>query len=81
MFYKSNHLAAAVAAAVVLPKDLDVNSPASIRSVASRIAADTMSYYTGNITNTPEARRPPPHACASTHSLLASTLLGGISEC
>lgn len=30
----------------------------SIRSVAATLAYDTMSYYTGNITNTPEVKDP-----------------------
>ncbi|KAI0022533.1 glycoside hydrolase [Xylariomycetidae sp. FL0641] len=55
MFMKSEHAASlAAAAAFTAPKDLDINDPASIRSVASTLAYDTMSYYTGNITNTPD---------------------------
>ncbi|KAI0191710.1 glycoside hydrolase [Xylaria flabelliformis] len=47
----------------VAPKDLNVNDPGSIRSVSSTIAYGTMSYYTGNITNTPDtiAIFPKPH--------------------
>ncbi|KAI0541086.1 mannan endo-1,6-alpha-mannosidase DCW1-like protein [Xylaria digitata] len=45
--------AAALGATFIAPKDLDINDPESIRSVASTIAYGTMSYYTGNITNTP----------------------------
>ncbi|KAI0457799.1 mannan endo-1,6-alpha-mannosidase DCW1-like protein [Xylaria acuta] len=47
----------------VAPKDLDLNNPGSIRSVASTIAYGTMSYYTGNVTNTPDtiAIFPQPH--------------------
>ncbi|KAI1437972.1 mannan endo-1,6-alpha-mannosidase DCW1-like protein [Xylaria sp. CBS 124048] len=50
-------------ASFVAPKNLDINDTGSIRSVASTIAYGTMSYYTGNITNTPEtiAIFPPPH--------------------
>ncbi|KAH8804955.1 glycosyl hydrolase family 76-domain-containing protein [Xylogone sp. PMI_703] len=33
---------------------LKTNDPANIKSVASRLAHNLMSYYTGNITNTPE---------------------------
>ncbi|KAI0817301.1 mannan endo-1,6-alpha-mannosidase DCW1-like protein [Xylaria sp. FL0064] len=55
--------AAAPSAASIAPKDLDINNPDSIKSVASTIAYGTMSYYTGNITNTPTtiAIFPPPH--------------------
>ncbi|KAI8635203.1 glycoside hydrolase family 76 protein [Xylariaceae sp. FL1651] len=62
MFMKSVH-AAALGAAFTAPKDLDINDPTSIRSVASTIAYGTMSYYTGNVTNTPEtiAIFPKPH--------------------
>ncbi|KAI0391667.1 glycoside hydrolase family 76 protein [Xylariaceae sp. FL0594] len=42
----------------IAPKDINTNDvgyhEVSIRSGASTIAYDTMSYYTGNITNTPE---------------------------
>ncbi|KAI0555499.1 mannan endo-1,6-alpha-mannosidase DCW1-like protein [Xylaria curta] len=50
-------------ATFVAPKDLNVNDPGSIRSVSSTIAYGTMSYYTGNITNTPDtiAIFPKPH--------------------
>ncbi|KAI0013097.1 glycoside hydrolase family 76 protein [Xylariaceae sp. FL0662B] len=54
MYVKSVHAAAAVAAAFIPPKDMDINDPASIRNVASTLAHDTMSYYSGNVTNTPE---------------------------
>ncbi|KAI1635433.1 glycoside hydrolase [Biscogniauxia mediterranea] len=62
MFMKSVN-AAALAATFVAPKDLDINDPVSIRSVASTLAYGTMSYYTGNITNTPDtlAVFPQPH--------------------
>ncbi|KAI5866667.1 glycoside hydrolase family 76 protein [Durotheca rogersii] len=62
MFVKSVN-AAALAAIFIPPKDLDVNSPSSIRSVASTIAHGLMSYYSGNVTNTPEtiAVFPQPH--------------------
>ncbi|KAI0417601.1 mannan endo-1,6-alpha-mannosidase DCW1-like protein [Xylaria grammica] len=55
--------AVALSATFIAPKDLDVNNPESIKSVASTIAYGTMSYYTGNITNTPEtiAVFPSPH--------------------
>ncbi|CAG8951990.1 hypothetical protein HYFRA_00000725 [Hymenoscyphus fraxineus] len=39
---------------VVLAVDLDVTNTDSIKSAASTIAHGMMSYYTGNITNTPE---------------------------
>ncbi|KAI1756938.1 glycoside hydrolase family 76 protein [Xylaria castorea] len=50
-------------ATFVAPKDLNINDPGSIRSVSSTIAYDTMSYYTGNTTNTPDtiAIFPQPH--------------------
>ncbi|KAI0175789.1 glycoside hydrolase family 76 protein [Hypoxylon sp. FL1284] len=62
MYMKSIH-AATLAAAFTSPKDLDVNDPASIRSVASTLAYGTMALYSGNVTNTPEtiAVFPPPH--------------------
>ncbi|KAI1823612.1 glycoside hydrolase family 76 protein [Xylaria intraflava] len=62
MLSGSGH-AASGAGVFVAPKNLDINDPGSIRSVASTIAYGTMSYYTGNITNTPEtiAIFPPPH--------------------
>ncbi|KAH9909134.1 glycoside hydrolase [Xylariomycetidae sp. FL2044] len=62
MFVKSG-TAASLAAVFVAPKDLDISDPTSIRSVASTLAHGTMSYYTGNITNTPAtiAVFPPPH--------------------
>ncbi|KAK5624330.1 hypothetical protein RRF57_000047 [Xylaria bambusicola] len=47
-------IAAMLGAASSAPADLDVNSPDSIKSVASTIAFETMKYYSGNITNTPE---------------------------
>ncbi|KAI1876944.1 hypothetical protein JX265_000284 [Neoarthrinium moseri] len=53
MFVKSVH-AAAVAATITAPKDMNIADTASIRSVASTIAHGTMSLYTGNITNTEE---------------------------
>ncbi|KAF2969488.1 hypothetical protein GQX73_g4051 [Xylaria multiplex] len=55
--------ATALGATFIAPKDLDINNPESIRSVASTIAYGTMSYYTGNITNTPNtiAVFPQPH--------------------
>ncbi|KAI1079079.1 glycoside hydrolase family 76 protein [Whalleya microplaca] len=62
MYIKSVH-AAALAANFVAPKDMDINDPTSIRSVASTIAYGTMAYYSGNVTNTPEtiAVFPEPH--------------------
>ncbi|CAJ2502138.1 Uu.00g049910.m01.CDS01 [Anthostomella pinea] len=62
MIYKSVH-AAALAAAFTAPKDLDINDPVSIRSVASTLAYGTMAYYSGNVTDTPEtiAIFPKPH--------------------
>ncbi|KAI3328331.1 mannan endo-1,6-alpha-mannosidase DCW1-like protein [Ustulina deusta] len=45
---------AALGAASIAPKDLNINDSDSIKSVASTIAYGTMSYYTGNVTNTPE---------------------------
>lgn len=38
----------------VAPRDLDINNPASIRSVASTLAYGMQSLYTGNITATPD---------------------------
>ncbi|KAI1398342.1 glycoside hydrolase family 76 protein [Hypoxylon fuscum] len=62
MYMKSVH-AAALAAAFTPPKNININDPASIRSVASTLAYGTMSWYSGNVTNTPEtlAVFPPPH--------------------
>ncbi|KAK8010582.1 glycoside hydrolase family 76 protein [Apiospora arundinis] len=54
MFLKSVHGAAVLAGSFVTPKDLNISDVFSIRSVAATLAYDTMSYYTGNITNTPE---------------------------
>ncbi|KAK8042692.1 mannan endo-1-6-alpha-mannosidase DCW1 [Apiospora phragmitis] len=54
MFVKSVHGTAALASSFVAPKDLDISDVSSIRSVASTLAYGTMSYYTGNITNTTE---------------------------
>ncbi|KAI2618808.1 glycoside hydrolase family 76 protein [Hypoxylon sp. NC1633] len=53
MYMKSVH-AAALAAAFVSPKDIDINDQTSIRSVASTLAYGVMSMYSGNVTNTPE---------------------------
>ncbi|KAI0099949.1 mannan endo-1,6-alpha-mannosidase DCW1-like protein [Nemania sp. FL0031] len=55
--------AASLGGTFVAPRDLNVNDPGSIRSVASTIAYGTMSYYSGNITNTPDtiAIFPQPH--------------------
>ncbi|KAI8957632.1 glycoside hydrolase family 76 protein [Daldinia sp. FL1419] len=55
MFMKSVNAAAALAAAFVAPKDLDIKDSASIRSVSSTLAYELMSYYSGNVTNTPES--------------------------
>ncbi|KAI6093512.1 glycoside hydrolase family 76 protein [Hypoxylon rubiginosum] len=62
MYMKSVH-AAALAAAFTSPKDIDINDPTSIRSVASTLAYGTMAWYSGNVTDTPEtiAVFPPPH--------------------
>ncbi|KAI0972673.1 mannan endo-1,6-alpha-mannosidase DCW1-like protein [Xylaria arbuscula] len=46
--------AVALGATSIAPKELDINDPNSIKSVASTIAYGTMSYYTGNLTKTPE---------------------------
>ncbi|KAI1304566.1 mannan endo-1,6-alpha-mannosidase DCW1-like protein [Xylaria venustula] len=46
--------AVALGATSIAPKELDINDPNSIKSVASTIAYGTMSYYSGNLTNTPE---------------------------
>ncbi|RYP58294.1 hypothetical protein DL769_009014 [Monosporascus sp. CRB-8-3] len=46
--------AASAAAAFVAPKNLDVMNADSIRSVASTLAHETMSWYSGNVTKTPE---------------------------
>ncbi|KAK8059613.1 endo mannanase- GH76 family [Apiospora saccharicola] len=54
MFFKSVHGAAILTGSFVAPKDLNTSDVSSIRSVASTLAYGTMSYYTGNITNTPE---------------------------
>ncbi|KAK8079858.1 mannan endo-1-6-alpha-mannosidase DCW1-like protein [Apiospora hydei] len=54
MFVKSVHGAAVLAGSFVAPRDLNINDVSSIRSVASTLAYGTMSYYTGNVTNTPE---------------------------
>ncbi|KAI1156061.1 mannan endo-1,6-alpha-mannosidase DCW1-like protein [Nemania diffusa] len=50
-------------ATFITPQRLNINDPDSIKSVASTIAYGTMSYYTGNITNTPDtiAIFPQPH--------------------
>ncbi|KAJ8121174.1 hypothetical protein ONZ43_g2307 [Nemania bipapillata] len=55
--------AAAPGATFIAPQHLDISDPGSIKSVASTIAYGTMSYYTGNITNTPDtiAIFPQPH--------------------
>ncbi|KAI1184151.1 mannan endo-1,6-alpha-mannosidase DCW1-like protein [Nemania serpens] len=55
--------AAALGATFIAPQDLNINDLDSIRSVASTVAYGTMSYYTGNITNTPDtiAIFPQPH--------------------
>ncbi|KAI1177474.1 mannan endo-1,6-alpha-mannosidase DCW1-like protein [Nemania sp. FL0916] len=47
----------------VPPQNLDINNPESIKSVASTVAYGTMSFYTGNVTNTPDtiAIFPKPH--------------------
>lgn len=42
-------------AAIMMPKDLDVQDTRSIRNVAATIAHDTMSYYQGNTTSEPRA--------------------------
>ncbi|XXG94373.1 hypothetical protein Hte_000628 [Hypoxylon texense] len=62
MYMKSVH-AAALAAAFTSPKDININDPTSIRSVASTLAYGTMAWYSGNVTDTPEtiAVFPPPH--------------------
>ncbi|KAI1779715.1 glycoside hydrolase family 76 protein [Hypoxylon cercidicola] len=62
MYMKSVH-AAALAAAFTSPKDIDINDPTSIRSVASTLAYGTMAWYSGNVTDTPDtiAVFPPPH--------------------
>ncbi|KAI2468890.1 glycoside hydrolase family 76 protein [Annulohypoxylon bovei var. microspora] len=46
--------AAALAAAFTLPKDININDTASIRSVAGTLAWELMAWYSGNVTNTPE---------------------------
>ncbi|KAI1098049.1 glycoside hydrolase family 76 protein [Jackrogersella minutella] len=46
--------AAALAAAFILPKDINITDTASVRSVASTLAYELMAWYTGNVTNTPE---------------------------
>ncbi|TWU76435.1 hypothetical protein ED733_006997 [Metarhizium rileyi] len=53
-FVTSVHAAAALSG-VVAPKDLDVDSRSSIRNVAATIAYETMTYYSGNITD-PKSR-------------------------
>ncbi|OTB06325.1 glycoside hydrolase family 76 protein [Hypoxylon sp. CI-4A] len=53
MYMKSVH-AAALAAAFVPPKDINIDDSTSIRSVASTLAYDLMSWYSGNVTNTLE---------------------------
>ncbi|EPE25794.1 Six-hairpin glycosidase [Glarea lozoyensis ATCC 20868] len=52
----SSHVVGALfaAATCVFALDLDVNDPDSIRNATSVIAHGMMSYYTGNVTNTPE---------------------------
>ncbi|KAI0516720.1 mannan endo-1,6-alpha-mannosidase DCW1-like protein [Xylaria bambusicola] len=47
-------IGAVLGAASAAPADLDINNPESIKSMASTIAFETMKYYSGNITNTPE---------------------------
>jgi mannan endo-1,6-alpha-mannosidase len=49
-FAKSLRPAAAGTAiiAAIAPKDLNINDPSNIKAVAKTIAADTMSYYSGN---------------------------------
>ncbi|KAM3561274.1 hypothetical protein MY1884_002458 [Beauveria asiatica] len=46
-------LLGSVSAAVMQPKNLDVQDTRSIRNVAATIAHDTMSYYQGNTTSEP----------------------------
>ncbi|KAK8106270.1 glycoside hydrolase family 76 protein [Apiospora kogelbergensis] len=52
MLFKPVNNAAILAGSFVAPQDLDISDASSIRSVASTLAYGTMSYYTGNITNT-----------------------------
>ncbi|KAJ2902590.1 glycoside hydrolase family 76 protein [Zalerion maritima] len=47
-------VAASFVAAITSPGELDSTSRTSIKNVASTLAYGTMSYYTGNVTNTPE---------------------------
>ncbi|KAI1462092.1 glycoside hydrolase family 76 protein [Annulohypoxylon moriforme] len=55
MHMKSVRVAAlaAVAAAVTLPKDININDISSVRSVAGTLAWELMAWYSGNVTNTP----------------------------
>ncbi|KAI1119436.1 mannan endo-1,6-alpha-mannosidase DCW1-like protein [Nemania sp. NC0429] len=52
---------AALGATFIPPQNLNISDPDSIKSVASTIAYGTMSYYTGNITNTPDTIAVFPH--------------------
>ncbi|KAG6039100.1 hypothetical protein E4U41_003297 [Claviceps citrina] len=53
-FVKSVH-AAATLGGVFAPKDINLDSQTSVRNVASTLAFETMSYYTGNTTD-PKSR-------------------------
>ncbi|KAI1394056.1 glycoside hydrolase family 76 protein [Hypoxylon trugodes] len=53
MFMRSAR-AAALAAAFVSPKDININDQTSVRSVASTLAYELMSWYSGNVTDTPD---------------------------
>lgn len=46
-------LVGVVSAANMLPKELNVDSPKSIRNVAATIAHDAMSFYNGNTSSNP----------------------------
>ncbi|ODA76264.1 hypothetical protein RJ55_08109 [Drechmeria coniospora] len=48
-FPRSAVPAAAVLSGIIAPKDLNVNSTASVRNVAATIAHDAMFYYKGNL--------------------------------
>ncbi|KAK2590165.1 hypothetical protein QQS21_012161 [Conoideocrella luteorostrata] len=57
-FMKSVHAVAAAGptlSGLIAPKDINVDSQASVRNVAATLAYDTMSYYSGNTTD-PKSR-------------------------
>ncbi|UNI21853.1 Mannan endo-1,6-alpha-mannosidase [Purpureocillium takamizusanense] len=54
-FVKSGAPIVAALSGIISPKDLNVDSPTSIRNVAATVAHDAMSYYKGNVTTDPNS--------------------------